>query len=148
MIMKLHLGQTGLELVHKPVNLKSIYGERTTGNAHGIIPEFMIRNPATKRAVFIEIKRQRAAGNAHERACKYMMPGIVNALRDAGNQPPDVLPMWWIFTNGIAKNPDYRQAITFWFQGIGRNLLLWEDVKDPDPVIDHYENYIKGMLGV
>jgi len=106
----------------------------------------MIRNPENGCAVFVEIKRQRPSGNAHERACKYMMPGIIKAMQEVGNQPPDVLPMWWIFTNGIAKDVNYRQAIAFWFRGIERHLTLWEDVKNPQPVIDHYENAIKPML--
>ena len=61
---------------------------------HGISPEFEIRNPANNKAVFVEIKRQKAEGNAHERACKYMMPGIVEEVRQAACQPKNVLPFW------------------------------------------------------
>ncbi|MBC6441978.1 MAG: MunI family type II restriction endonuclease [Rhodobacteraceae bacterium] len=130
----------------KPEDLKSVYGVRTTGRAHGIEPDFMIRNPSNGRTVFIEIKRQKDEGNAHERACKYMMPGIVKAMQEVGNQPSNILPMWWIFTNGIAKDPNYRQAITFWFRGIAGNMLLWEDVRDHNPVTDHFEKHIRDML--
>ncbi|MBC6437207.1 MAG: MunI family type II restriction endonuclease [Rhodobacteraceae bacterium] len=145
-IMKMYLKQSGFELIHKPKDLKGIYGVRTTGRPHSIIPEFMIRNPSNGRAVFVEIKRQKAAGNAHERACKYMMPGIMKAMQEVGNQPSNILPMWWIFTNGIAKDPNYRQEIAFWFRGIEGNMLLWEDVRDHETVTSHFDNVIKGML--
>ena len=145
-IMEKYLKQSGFKLVPKPEDLKSVYGVRTTGRAHGIEPDFMIRNPSNGRTVFIEIKRQKDEGNAHERACKYMMPGIVKAMQEVGNQPSNILPMWWIFTNGIAKDPNYRQAITFWFRGIAGNMLLWEDVRDHNPVTDHFEKHIRDML--
>ena len=113
---------------------------------HGIRPEFEIRNPANNKAVFVEIKRQKAEGNAHERACKYMMPGIVEAVRQAACQPKKVLPFWWIFTNGIARDEFYRQEISFWFKGYERNLLFWPQVHHHKDVVDHFERHIRPML--
>ena len=94
--------------------------------------------------MFVEIKRQRAAGNAHERACKYMMPGILDAMRQVGNQPADVMPMWWVFTNGIATDPRYVQEIMFWFRGIEPNVLLWGDRRSD--VTAHFDQFIRPML--
>lgn len=149
-VMKMHLKADKFELERQPSTLRGIYGDRGKPGGkmrpHGIIPEFEIRNPANNKAVFVEIKRQKAGGNAHERACKYMMPGIVKAVRQAACQPKSVLPFWWIFTNGIAKDEFYRQEISFWFQGYERNLLFWPQVRDPEDVVDHFEQHIRPML--
>lgn len=149
-VMKMHLQNDNFELERQPSTLRGIYGERGKPGGrmrpHGIIPEFEIRNPANNKAVFAEIKRQKAEGNAHERACKYMMPGIVKAVRQAACQPQGVLPFWWIFTNGIASDEFYRQEISFWFQGYERNLLFWPQVRDPECVVEHFEQHIRPML--
>jgi hypothetical protein len=124
--------------------LAGIYGTGSGGRPHGIRPDYSIFNSETGRTVFVEVKRQRAAGNAHERACKYMMPGILDAMRRVGNQPADVIPMWWVFTNGIATDPRYVQEIMFWFRGIEPNVLLWGD-RESD-VTAHFDQFIRPML--
>ncbi len=149
-IMDMHLEQSELTTEHKPKNLQAIYGERIAGNRtrpHGIHPEYVIRNQRTNRAIFVEIKRQRAEGNAHERACKYMMPGILASVREIAGQPESVIPFWWIFTNGIAKDKYYRQEITHWFKGIEGHFLLWQNVRERKPVVEHFEKHIRHLLG-
>ncbi len=94
--------------------------------------------------MFVEIKRQNPRGNAHERACKYMMPGILNAMRQAGNQPDCAIPMWWVFTNGVATDPRYKREIKFWFQGIERHVLLWSDRRAD--VTEHFDRFIRPLL--
>ena len=148
-IMSMHLNGTSFLAEHKPKDLAAIYGERTRARKarpHGIWPEYAIRNEANGKSIYVEIKRQRASGNAHERACKYMMPGIVFSAREIAQQPEAVIPFWWIFTNGIASDPHYRQEIMHWFQGIERHVLLWQNVRDQTAVIDHFENHIKPLL--
>ena len=130
-----------MEYVHKPSDLRGIYGRQ-----HGIRPDGMIVNRANGRRVFVEMKCQRAAGNAHERACKYMMPGIVASMRERSGHAAPVIPMWWIFTNGIAKDPRYRQEIGHWFKGIETQLLFWPDGWNAKPLTTHFEKHIKRML--
>lgn len=149
-IMRNYVIDTDYEYESKPNDLRGIYGSqpgRGSGKPHGILPEAVIRNKTTGRAVYIEVKRQRAAGNAHERACKYFAPGIIESARALANQPKGTIPFWWIFTNGIATDPRYVQEITHWFRGIEGNLLLWESIQDFEPVIDHFERCIQPMLG-
>ena len=70
--MRRYVIGTDYEYESKPQDLRDIYGSQPLGRStgpHGIKPDGVIRNGATGRAVYIEIKRQRAAGNAHERAC-------------------------------------------------------------------------------
>ena len=145
-VIQRHLRGGILEATFKPMDLAGVYGTRRSGRPHGLRPECAIRNTRSGRIVFVEIKRQRAAGNAHERACKYLAPGILVAMREVGRQPANVVPMWWIFTNGIARDPDYRREISFWFRGLEPNLLLWDDLDDHDTVVHHFETHIRPML--
>lgn len=145
-IIRHHLRGSAIEADFQPMDLAGVYGTRRSGRPHGLRPECAIRNTRTGRTVFVEIKRQRAAGNAHERACKYLAPGILAAMREVGRQPANVVPMWWIFTNGIARDPDYRQEISFWFRGLEPNLLLWDDLDDHAMLINHFEASIRPML--
>ena len=149
-IMREHLGGAPFEAAPRPMDLADIYGVRTDARGrerpHGIRPDYALRNAESGRAVFVEIKRQRAAGNAHERACKYLTPGILGAMRERGNQPANAIPMWWVFTNGIATDPRYVQEIMFWFRGIEGNVLLWGDTNDPAAVVEHFERFIRPML--
>lgn len=90
-IMQMHLADTSLVATHKPKDLAGLYGHRRGRDGrlrpHGARPEFTVRNSETDKAIYVEIKRQRASGNAHERACKYLMPGIVASAQAIANQP-------------------------------------------------------------
>jgi len=142
--MREHLDETPFTGDDEPSDLEGIYGTGASGRPHGIKPDYAIRNAQNGRIVFVEIKRQGAAGNAHERACKYMMPGILNAMRQVGNQPDSVIPMWWVFTNGLAEAQRYEREIMFWFQGIERHVLLWGDRRAD--VTEHFDRFIRPML--
>ena len=150
-IMQNYVIDTDYEYEYKPKDLRGIYGLQPSGRRgeqpHGILPEAVIRSKTTGRAVYVEVKRQRAAGNAHERACKYFAPGIIASARAIARQPEGIIPFWWIFTNGIATDPRYVQEITHWFHGVERHLLLWESIQDYEPVISHFERHIQPMLG-
>ena len=152
-ILEMHLEQdkTRIETQYKPRDLKGIYGFRTKANKtrpHGIEPEYVIRNKESGCSIYVEIKRQKAAGNAHERACKYMMPGIIKSAQKIAKQPESVIPFWWIFAEGIAADKYYAQEIMHWFQGIERHVLLWKNVKDRQPIIEHFEKHIRPLLGL
>ena len=145
-VIQRHLRGGILEATFKPMDLAGVYGTRQSGQPHGVRPDYAIRNRQNGRIVFVEIKRQRDAGNAHERACKYLAPSLLTAMREVGRQPASVVPMWWIFAEGLAQNPNYRQEISFWFRGLEPNLLLWDDLDDHDMVVRHFESHIRPML--
>ncbi|MBC6440237.1 MAG: MunI family type II restriction endonuclease [Rhodospirillales bacterium] len=149
-IMEAHLENTGFSTVHKPKDLAGIYGRRTgkdgRSRLHGIHPEYAIKNTTTGKSIYVEIKRQRAAGNAHERACKYMMPGILASARKIARQKADVVPFWWVFTNGLAKDRYYRQEIAHWFQRIEGHCLFWPKLRERQVVIEHFEKHIRPLL--
>lgn len=148
--MAAHADDCGLVLEDKPRTLKEIYGKRKGRDGrmrpHGIVPECEIRNPENGKRIFVEVKRQYANGNAHERACRYMMPGVLDAMREAARQPKSVVPCWWIFTNGLAKDVHYRRAISLWFSGMERNMLFWPNMRESKVVIDHFDRHILPLL--
>ena len=137
-----------LKGVLKPGDLSSIYGTHPDAigrmRGYGIRPDYAIRNLQNERVVFVEVKRQDPKENAHERACRYMMPGILAAMQEIGGHPPDIIPMWWVFTNGLAEAPRYAREITYWFRGLEPNVLLWGDSRAD--VTEHFDRFIRPML--
>ena len=75
-----------------------------------------------------------------------MMPGVLNSIREIGNQPQDVIPVWWIFADEIASDPRYKREILHWFQRIESHVLLWENITDYKPVVGHFEEHIQPLL--
>lgn len=146
-VMRQHLTGTDFTVDDRPRDLASIYGRgQESSRAGGIRPDHAICNATTGKAIYVEVKRQRAAGNAHERACKYMMPGILRSARQHAGQPEDVIPIWWIFTNGIATDGRYEREIMHWFLGIERHVLLWQNRSVPSYVTDHFDKHICQLL--
>lgn len=146
-IMDMHLAGSNIEAVHKPRDLKGLYGYQPSGNRkHGIEPEFMLKNRDNNKKIYVEMKRQRAGGNAHERACKYFMPGMVKSIQADANQPSDVYPVWVIFSNGIANSPRYQQEIMHWFKGLEHHVFLWKSLRDHKAIIKHFDSYIRPLL--
>ena len=133
--------QDPYEITDKPRDLKSIYGEN-----HGIEPDFSISSKQTGRKIFVELKRQRKGGNAHERACKYLTPGIVDAGHRIGNIRNEDFPFWIIFSGELVQDRKRRQEITFWFKGIEENLFLWEDLRKYEALKEHFEYRIRPIL--
>lgn len=144
-IMKSHSSNM-YDVEFKPKELAGIYGEHKTGNPHGIQPEACITNIANGRKIFVETKRQKAKGNAHERACKYFTPGIIHSTRQIAKQPDNVFPFWIIFTDEIATDHRYVQEISHWFKGYEAHFTLCKNMRDYEVIINHFENHIKQFL--
>ena len=75
-----------------------------------------------------------------------MMPGILCSARKHAGQPDGVVPVWWIFTGGIAVDERYRREIKHWFHGIEEHVLLWTDRSDNSQVTDHFDRFIRPLL--
>ena len=140
-VMKQYFIGSDFSIEDGPRDLAGIYGRK-----RGIRPDHAIRNRKNRKAVYVEVKRQGAKGNAHERACKYMMPGILSSAREASHQPDHVIPIWWIFTDGIAIDECYQRQIMHWFRGIEGNVLLWQNIGDSSVVTGHFEEHICQFL--
>lgn len=140
-VMQQHLAGTEFEFEDKPKDLMHIYGR-----GRGIRPDHAIRNRRTGKTVYVEVKRQRDRGNAHERACKYMMPGILHSAREQAKQPESVIPIWWVFTEGLATSDRYQREIRHWFRGMESHVLLWSDPRAGSYVTDHFDRHIRPRL--
>ena len=46
----------------------------------------------------------------------------------------------------IAFDLRYRRETLHWFQAIEAHVLLWENITDYKPVVDHFEEHIQPLL--
>lgn len=122
-------GDDSYSLEVKPKHLRGAYRERW-----GPVPDLAIGNRVTGKRIWIEIKQQNAAGNAHERACKFLSPGLVRYGADLAGVPR---PFFFIFAGGIVDTPEksdkYHAEIDRWFDADGwhDHVLKW---RNHDPV--------------
>jgi hypothetical protein len=133
-----------------------IYNPPEKITAHGVWPDYAIDNLSLKKTLYVEVKRQdgwvegkpRSAGrgNAHERACKYFTPGLLNILRKNGQLSNNILPFWTIFQGDITRDPCRVREISLWFDSYKAHYFMWRDPKDPFPLLKHFDQYLKHHL--
>jgi len=128
-------------VVPRPMHFSKLYAAN-----HGIRPDFMIENTSTDKRFFIEIKRQhKGRGNAHERACRYFTPGLIQAFQKQSNIHEGI-PIWLVFSNGITQDEKRVREIKFWFYGYEANYLLWPNLSDTTYLDNHFEKHIKPLI--
>lgn len=137
--------------------LSEIYNPGVPITKHGLSPDYAIDNTETKKTIYVEVKRQdgwvegktRAAGrgNAHERSNKFFTPGLQKVLREKGNLGEGVLPFWTVFQGDITRDPARVREIKLWYGDHHAHYFLWRDPKNPDPLIEHFIQHIKPLLG-
>jgi hypothetical protein len=109
-ILKEHLGDdfivaTSETYTHVPI-YNTLKKNRKTPTYCGLVPDGVVVHIPSGNGVFVEIKCGAAGfGNAHERACKYEMPGIKRRLIDVATN-----------TNAILDRPEY-------FNGMIKNII-------------------------
>lgn len=129
------------KIVPRPMHFSKLYAHN-----HGIRPDFMIENTGTDKRIFIEIKRQhKGRGNAHERACRYFTPGLIEAFQKKSNIL-EKIPIWLVFSNGITQDEKRVREIKFWFHLHEMNYLLWPDLSDTSHIDNHFEKYFRCLL--
>lgn len=161
---------TDLEIVSQPTKFNAVYIDVPLSETemseiyvpenkitkHGIKPDCLIRNKATGKEIYVEIKRQdgwventmRSAGrgNAHERLCKYFTPGLLRMLREEGNISEDKYPFWIVFQGDITRDICRVREIRFWFGDSQENVTFWRNTSDPSAIIEHFLKYILPLL--
>lgn len=136
--------------------LEQIYVPEKPITKHGIKPDCLIRNKATGKTIYIELKRQdgwvegksRAAGrgNAHERLCKYFTPGLLKLLRKKSGIKSPKLPFWIVFQGDITRDICRVREIRFWFDQNDTNVFFWRDINNATPLVEHFLNKILPLL--
>lgn len=128
----------------KPRDLAKLYRSQW-----GAVPDLAVRNTDRDTTVWLEIKRQQAGGNAHERACKYFAPGLVRRAEKLANVER---PFYFIFSGGIMDTPGksdkYHAEIETWFDAPGweDHVLKWVN-RDPVALCEWFEQSIRAALG-
>ena len=131
-----------LQIDVKPRDFAKAYA-----NQWGAVPDLAIRN-GDGDSVWIEIKQQNAEGNAHERACKFLSPGLVRRGEEIGNI---TRPFFFIFAGGmidhLPKAEKYRAGIATWFDAPGweDRVLMWRE-HDPVQLCEWFEGAIRPCL--
>lgn len=135
---------------------ESIYKPNTKITKHGIAPDYAIENKATKKILYVEVKRQdgwvegksRSAGrgNAHERSCKFFTPGLLKILRDKSKLSNNVLPFWTVFQGDITRDPCRVREIVCWFDTYSNHYFMWRNSENTKDLIDHFNKNLKNLL--
>ncbi len=114
----------------KPSELRDLFGERS-----GVVPEASITSLATGRKFFVEVKKQGAAGNAEERACKHHTVQFYKCLHERFGYAYH--PYVTIFCESLATNPRYTRKVIYLYEP--DQYLLWVDYDR-----DILKNYLVG----
>lgn len=137
--------------------LAEIYTPDKPITVHGVKPDYAIRNTETGKTIYIEVKRQDGwvegkerkdgRGNAHERSCKFFSPGLLKVLRQHGKLGEDILPFYTVFQGDITRDPCRVREIALWYDTYTAHYFLWRNAKNPNPLIEHFLQNIKPLLG-
>jgi len=140
-----------------PEETAQIHNPAVAVTKHGVSPDYAIDNTETGKTIYVEVKRQdgwvegkdRAAGrgNAHERSNKFFTPGLQKILRAKGGLGDNVLPFWTVFQGDITRDPCRVREIKLWYDDQHAHYFLWRDATNPTPLIEHFIQYIKPLLG-
>lgn len=118
-------------------------GQKWMNERIGMAPDGMIRNTRTGKAHLLEDKKQNAAGNAHERACRYGMPKMVKAIQK--RLKVDSHPVSWIFAGDMTITKKYILEIAATFPD--ENVLLIKPTDDASAmVIEWFNRTIRPLL--
>jgi len=109
------------------------------------IPDIGIVHIPSNRKYIIEVKNQQAAGNAHERACKYMAPGMVDYLKHT--LEADYHPVGYVFSGGIADSSSYRREILFFIgKSLSSHVFFWKGRRYPHNLGEWFESTVRPLL--
>jgi len=108
------------------------------------VPDAGIRHIASGRRYAIECKRQQAAGNAHERACKYTSPSILAFIKK--KLGVDYHPIGYVFAGGIVENKAYCRQLRALFKFAKEHLLLWKEERKPEILVEWLESTVLPLL--
>ena len=108
------------------------------------VPDIGIEHLQTGRKYIMECKYQKAEGNAHERACKYMTPGLIAIVQ--AKLGANYHPIGYAFDGGIARDAGYRREIlTFAGPTLSPHVFFWID-QTPESVHQWFMQTVHPLL--
>lgn len=136
--------------------LSEIYTPPEPVTRHGVYLDYAIDNTKTQKTIYVEVKRQDGwveggkrsdgRGNAHERSCKFLTPGLLKILRDKSGIQEPALPFWTVFQGDITRDPCRVREITCWYDEFDAHFFFWRNAPDPDLIFKHFDEKISGLL--
>lgn len=108
------------------------------------VPDTGILHIASGRRYVIECKRQNPAGNAHERACKYSSPSMIEFIKK--KLGVEYHPVGYLFSGGIASHKAYVRELKAFFGFAGNHLLLWTENRRPEILTEWLESNVLPLL--
>jgi hypothetical protein len=100
--------------------------------------------PSGRRYV-VECKHQSDAGNAHERACKYMSPGMIELIQDTLGV--EYHPIGYIFEGSLADEGSYRREILICAgKKLGQHVHFIRDGHGHAELRDWFDRVVRPLL--
>ncbi len=111
------------EIREKPTDLRAIFAGDPGTRALGVEPEASLRNKATGRVMYFEVKKQGPAGNAEERAMKHHTVQFYKVLAQVTGMPYHAYCT--IFCDHLASLPRYTTKFKYLIEP--GHYFLWRD---------------------
>jgi hypothetical protein len=99
-----------------------------------------IQHIASGRRIFLEVKHQGAAGNAHERAAKYATPSVIAHVQKKFGVTYH--PFGYVFTGEMVERLDYRVELETTYGFAPDNLFMWRKERPVAPLVQWLETTI------
>jgi len=96
------------------------------------------------KKIFIEVKNQGPAGNAHERAAKYATPSIISHVQKKFNISYN--PFAYMFTGEMVDRLDYRVELETTYGFAQDCLFMWSKEHPLEPLVQWLESTILPKL--
>jgi hypothetical protein len=99
-----------------------------------------IQHVASGRRIFLEVKNQGGAGNAHERAAKYATPSVVAHVQKKFGV--SYHPFGYVFTGEMVERLDYRVELETTYGFAPDYLFMWRKERPLAPLVAWLETVI------
>jgi len=110
----------------------------------GFVPDIKIKCLSTGRSYYAECKAQNDAGNAHERACKFATPSVIEAMQR--KMGVDYHPIGYLFSGDLITKKKYLLELELCYGFKREHMILWPKARPAAALIAWFEKTIKKLL--
>ena len=110
----------------------------------GCIPDTKILCVSTGRPYYMECKAQNDAGNAHERACKFATPSMIEAIQR--KKGITYHPIGYLFSGDLITKKKYVLELQLCFGFKREHLILWPKTRPAANLIEWFETVVKNLI--